>query len=220
MDKKIKYIGVLLVVVLIVLEQVLNLDSFVKQGFKIVLLVFVPFILLYKVRKTTFTEEYQLKSVSFDELKVPLAVGVFIYVGTLVGYLILRSLIDPNLVVDGLKENGITAGNIVLACLYLSFINSFLEEFFFRGFMFKEFSKITVTWGYIVSSAFFSVYHVLVMFTLFDWIMGVISIVGLFLVGLVLTYMNRTNKSIINSWIVHVFADLGVVTIGLYLFFR
>ena len=85
--------------------------------------------------------------------------------------------------------------------------------------MFNEFSNISKKWGYIVSSAFFSIYHVLVMFALFDWIMGVLSIVGLMIVGIVLALMNESNKSIINSWIVHIFADLGVVTIGIYLLY-
>lgn len=220
MNRKYQIISVLVVVILITLEQVLQLDSIVKQGFKIVLLVIVPLIVIYQMKKTTFGKEFNIENVTFKELKIPLIIGVTIYLLTLIGYVLFVPLIDPDLVVDGLNGSGITTKNIILASIYLSFINSFLEEFFFRGFMFNEFSKISNKWGYIVSSAFFSIYHVLVMFTLFDWIMGVISIIGLMVVGIILAYMNKTNKSIINSWIVHIFADLGVVTIGLYLFFR
>ena len=96
--------------------------------------------------------------------------------------------------------------------------DSFVEEFFFRGFVYQHFSKISTNLGYLVSSALFSIYHVLIMFTIFNWIMGVLAIIGLMIVGILLAYINKSNKSIINSWIVHIFADLGVVTIGLYLF--
>lgn len=220
MNRKYQIISVLVVVILIAFEQVLQLDSIVKQGFKIVLLVIIPIIVIYQMKKTTFGKEFNINNVTFKDLKIPLIIGVTIYLLTLIGYVLFMPLIDPDLVVDGLNGSGITTKNIILASIYLCFINSFLEEFFFRGFMFSEFSKISNKWGYIVSSAFFSIYHVLVMFTLFDWIMGVISIIGLMIVGMILAYMNQTNKSIINSWVVHIFADLGVVTIGLYLFFR
>ena len=131
--------------------------------------------------------------------------------------MIFRPIIDSDTVITGLEDMGIVMSNIVFAAIYLSFINSFIEEFFFRGFIYQHFSSINGTLGYIVSGALFSIYHVLVMFTIFNWIMGVLSIIGLMIVGIGLAYMNKSNKSIINSWIVHIFADLAVVTIALYL---
>lgn len=219
MNRKYQLISVFVVFVLIILEQVLQLDSIMKQGFKFVLLVIIPIVVIYKVKKTSFVKEFNIKDVRLHNLRMPFVVGGAIYLLTIIGYVLFQPIIDPDLIVEGLNGSGITTKNIILASIYLCFINSFLEEFFFRGFMFNEFSKISNKWGYLVSSVFFSIYHVLVMFTLFDWIMGVLSIIGLTIVGMILVYMNKTNKSIINSWIVHIFADLGVVTIGLYLFF-
>ena len=219
MTKTIRITGVVLALLLILFEQTLNLDAFIKQGFKIVLLVIIPLVIIYFCKKTTFKKEYNLENVTFKDLKKPLVAGILIYVLTIIGYIIFKPIIDTDTLVNGLAESGINAGNIIYTSLYLSFINSFMEEFFFRGFIYQHFSTISVKIGYVVSSALFSIYHVLVMFAIFDWMMGVLALIGLMIVGMILVYINNSNKSIINSWIVHLFADLGIVTIGIFLLF-
>ena len=217
MNKIIRIVGVVLIGGLILLEQTLNLNSFIKQGYKIVLLVFIPLLIIYLIKKTTFKKEYHFNNVKLHDLKKPLIVGISIYTLTIIGYIILKSIIDPETVINGLNNRGITAQNIIYTSMYLTFINSFIEEFFFRGFIYQYFSEVSNKVGYFVSSGLFSIYHILVMFAIFNWIMGVLAIIGLMIVGMILVYINKNNKSIVNSWIVHIFADLGVVTIGFYI---
>lgn len=218
MDRNIRIIGIISIIVLIILEQVLNMNSFVKQGYKMIFMVIIPLLVIYLYKKSNFKDEYNIKNVTLQDLKVPLYYGIGIFFLGIIGYLILKPIVDSNTLVGGLQERGITLQNIYLSVLYISFINSFIEEFFFRGFIFQHFKKINLATGYIVSSLLFSIYHVLVMFAIFNVIMGFLAMVGLTLVGLFLVYINRTNKSIINSWIVHIFADLGVCSIGIYWF--
>ena len=219
MNRIIRIIAIFLIGILIIFEQSLNLDSFVKQGYKFILLVIIPLLIIYLYKKTTFQKEYNLDKVKFQDLIKPLYFGIAIYALTIIGYILFKSIIDTETLINGFQNRGINLQNIVLASVYLCFINSFIEEFFFRGFVYQHFSKVSTNLGYLVSSALFSIYHVLIMFAIFNWIMGVLAIIGLMIVGILLAYINKSNKSIINSWIVHIFADLGVVTIGLYLFF-
>lgn len=219
MNRWIRIIGVLLIVILILFEQLLQLDSFMKQGYKLVLLVIVPLVVIYRFKRTTFTKEYHFNDLSWRDVKRPLYVGVVLYVLTIIGYIIFRPIIGTDTLVTGLEERGINADNIIFAGLYLSFINSFIEEFFFRGFLYQHFAMCSKTVGYFVSSALFSIYHVLVMFAIFDVLMGIVATLGLGLVGIGLVYINQSNKSIVNSWIVHIFADLAVISIGVFLVF-
>ena len=220
MKSNIRILGILLIGLLVFFEQAFSLNSFVKQGYKVVLLGLIPLLVIYLYKKSTVQIEFNLNKVKIQDLKIPFLVGTSIYVLTIIGYIIIKPIIDTETLINGLQDHGITMQNIVLASLYLSFINSFVEEFFFRGFIYKHFSDISNTLGYLVSSALFSIYHVLLMFAIFNWIMGVLAVIGLMIVGMVLVYINKSNRSIINSWIVHIFADLGVITIGLYLFLQ
>lgn len=219
MQKITRVLSISVIVILIVLERVLEMNSFVKQGYKIVFLVVIPLLIVYLIQKTSFTEEYNFKNVKWGDLKFPLYVGLFIFFLAIVGYFILKPIVPAETLVGGLQSLGITKENIIPSVLYISFINSFIEEFFFRGFLFYEFKGISLKAGYLVSSFLFSLYHVLVMFTIFNWIMGILAMIGLMVVGMTLVYVNRSNKSIINSWIVHIFADLGVCIIGIYWFY-
>jgi len=220
LKSNIRILGILLTGLLIFFEHTLNLNSFAKQGFKIVLLGLIPLLVIYFYKKSTIQIEYNLNKVKILDLKIPVLVGVIIYILTIIGYIIFKPIIDTETLINGLQDNGINLQNIVLASLYLCFINSFIEEFFFRGFLYQHFSEISNKLGYLVSSVLFSIYHVLLMFAIFNWTMGTLALFGLTIVGIVLVYINKSNRSIINSWIVHVFADLGIVTIGLYLFMQ
>ncbi len=218
MNRIYQIIGLSSIGILILLEQLLELNSFVKQGYKMIFLVAIPLLVIYFIKKSNFMEEYNIKNVKLQDLKIPFYAGIFIFFLGIFGYFILRPIVDTDTLVGGLLDRGITVDNIIWSVLYLSFINSFIEEFFFRGFIFNAFLKINRKTAYIVSSLLFSFYHVLVMFAIFNVLMGILALIGLTIVGLALAYINRTNKSIINSWVVHIFADLGVCSIGIYWF--
>ena len=51
MNKVIRIIGVAVIVILIIFEQVLDLNSFVKQGYKVILLVLIPISIIYFYKK-------------------------------------------------------------------------------------------------------------------------------------------------------------------------
>ena len=67
-----------------------------------------------------------------------IALGVGIYVVILGGYFLVSPFFDFSQIAGALTTNaGVTKENFLYVSLYISFANSFLEEFFFRGFIFN-----------------------------------------------------------------------------------
>ena len=100
-----------------------------------------------------------------------LSIGVYFFI--IILFFLLRDYIDLDVIRNNLlaKEN-ITASNFVYVSLYISFVNSFLEELFFRGFMFLSLAKSgSRRFAYSISSLAFSLYHVAIISAWFNiWI--------------------------------------------------
>ena len=68
-----------------------------------------------------------------------IALGIGIYGVILGGYFLLSPFFDFSQIAGALTANaGVTKENFLYVSLYISFANSFLEEFFFRGFLFAN----------------------------------------------------------------------------------
>ena len=132
----------------------------------------------------------------------------------------LKDIFDFSSVTTSLTNNiGVTGKNFIFVSLYISFVNSLLEEFFFRGFAFITLKRITGRkFAYIFSASVFSVYHIAMMIGWFSPVAFLIVMVALFLGGLIFNYLNERNRNIINSWVVHLMANLAINTVGLMMF--
>ena len=151
-------------------------------------------------------------------LALLLGLGVFVVI--LSAYFLLGNYIDLN----GIKESlttgiGVTADNFVYVAIYISFVNSLLEEFFFRGYAFlilKEESGRK--FAYIFSSGMFALYHVGMTSGWFNILIYILSMFGLFVGGCIFNYLNEKCENIYPSWLVHMCANFGINTIGFILF--
>ena len=73
-----------------------------------------------------------------------IALGLGIYGIILGAYFIVRPFYDFSKIADALTSNaGVTKENFLYISLYISFVNSFLEEFFFRGFVFTNLKNLS-----------------------------------------------------------------------------
>lgn len=114
---------------------------------------------------------------------------------------------------------GITAGNFLYVSLYISLVNSFLEEFFFRGYGFITLKKYTGRkFAYIFSSSIFAVYHVGMLLGMFHIGVLFLLLLGLMIGGCIFNCLNERNDTIYPSWFVHMFANFGINTVGFILF--
>ena len=102
--------------------------------------------------------------------------------------------------------------------LYISIVNSFLEEFFFRGFSYTLLKSRGRAFAYTICSIVFALYHVAMMIGWYDWWVFSLAIVALFGAGIIFHLLNERTGTIYTSWIVHMCSNLGINTVGLLLF--
>ena len=143
-----------------------------------------------------------------------LALGAL--VGILGGYALLAPWLDLSAIPGNLAaKEGITAATFPLAALYISFVNSLLEEFFFRGFAFltlRKTGKPALAWGF--SALAFALYHVCIMGSWFHPVLFLLLTAALAAAGLLFNWLDRRG-SLWPAWLVHMAANLATNTIGM-----
>lgn len=154
------------------------------------------------------------------EIIIALLAGLAVFLFILGAYLIIGRFFDFSNVTSSLSENiGVDKENFILVAIYISFINSLLEEFFFRGFAFLKLKEVsTRKFAYIFSALAFALYHVAMMIGWFDISLFILTIGGLFIGGLIFNYFNEKYKNIYVSWLIHMFANFAINYIGFMLF--
>ena len=143
-----------------------------------------------------------------------LALGVY---GVILGaYFLLRSFIDFSAIAGSLTENaGVNQDNFLYVSLYISFVNSLLEEFFFRGYLFAGLKQSRGrVFAYGFSSIAFALYHVAMMTGWFSLPLMLLALAGLAAGGMIFNYLNERLGCIYLSWLVHMFANFAINTIG------
>lgn len=204
-------------IIMAFVDGVLMAGYFFKSAIKLVLFLGIP--LIYGA----FDKTLALKGLfKLDKrgMAIALIPAIGIYAIIFGGYLILKDVFDFTMITGALTENiGVTGKNFVFVSLYISFINSLLEEFFFRGFAFLTLKKITSgRFAYIFSAGAFALYHVAMMRGWFEIPVFIIIMVGLFAGGMIFNYLNDKSKTIYPSWLVHMFANFAINTVGFILF--
>ncbi len=110
---------------------------------------------------------------------------------------------------------------LLAASIYTIVVNAFIEEVFFRGFIFRGLSLVgSKKMGYILSALIFATYHIAIVLTWFSLTLLILVMCGLFVGGLIFAYVEDRTESILGSWIIHavvdaVFIGLGLMVIGI-----
>ena len=188
----------------------------IKSGIKIVLFGVAPLIILLKYSFTNFTGMFQLK---WGSIWPSALLGIGVYIVIVGGYLVLKEYIDFSNITTSLNDSvGVNASNFIFVALYISIVNSFLEEFFFRGFGYSLLKVRGKIFAYSICSILFAFYHVAMMIGWYDWWVFCLAIIALFGAGIVFHLLNERSGTIYTSWIVHMCSNLGINTVGLLLF--
>ena len=204
--------------VMALVDGVFKANYFIKSIIKMVLFFARPAVYSFFDKDIRIKELFVLER---SGIKSALILGVLIYVVIFAGYLLLKDVFDFSAITGALTGNiGVTRDNFFLVALYISFVNSLLEEFFFRGFAFLALKKVAGSRkAHIFSAAAFALYHIAIMTGWFSAGMFVITITGLFAGGLVLNYLNAKSGNIYTSGFVHMFANFAINTVG-FMHFR
>ena len=198
-------------------ETVLQPVYPVKSGLKILIFLGCSALYILITRDRTPLTVFRRPHSAALRLAGLLAAGTLAII--LGGYALLSPWLDLSAITGNLgTKEGITAATFPLAALYISFGNSLLEEFFFRGFAFLTLKKAGFgLFAWFFSALSFALYHVCIMGSWFHPVLFLLLTAGLALSGLLFNWLDR-NGSIWPSWLVHMAANLAINTIGLSLF--
>ncbi|MCP8617355.1 CPBP family intramembrane glutamic endopeptidase [Salirhabdus salicampi] len=208
-------------VTLFIVEQVIDFPYGLKTLCKIGLFLMIPVLYIRFVIKQPVRTFLNLRSFTWVRLKSGFFLGLLSIGIIYITYILLNDFINERSIIYDLENRlGINAKEFIFIGIYITLGNSFLEEFYFRGFIFLRIYQMKhKLLAYVYSALLFSLYHIAIFATWFNvWIMC-IAVFGLFIVGLLFNWLNTRAKNFFNSWILHICADVAVVTIGFYLYY-
>jgi len=199
------------------------LDAVIQPGYIIKSLVKIPLFLILPLIYCKVYKDRDLRKVLVPSRKGfvrALGVGALIFAIIISAYMLLKDVFDFTNVTTALTGDiGVTKDNFIWVAIHISFVNSFLEEFFFRGFSFMVLKgKVSRGFAYLFSSLAFALYHIAMMIGWFDWYVIALAICGLVVGGMLFNYFNEKNGNIYMSWMIHIFANFAINTIGFMLF--
>ena len=214
------HIPILVIIACIVMGIV---DAVIQPGYAIKSAIKIIMFLLIPIVYGLFLKEFNIKNLMKPDKKglcIALCLGFLIYGVVLGAYWIFKDVFDFSALTGSLNETtGVNKSNFIWVAIYISFVNSLLEEFFFRGFSFITLKKLTSRrFAYVFSSMAFALYHIAMMIGWFGLPVILISLVGLFIGGMIFNRFDEKSENIYLSWLIHMFANFATNTIGFILF--
>jgi len=212
-DKYIVIFSVLFIIALYIVDQILQMSYFYKVMFKLCMIA-----ISYLVGKNFFNMSFDfLRFKNIRSYKKGIMLSFLTFTIIFVGFFIVNNFMDLNVLKsEFINKYKLTGYKFFIASFYLVIINSFLEEYFFRGFIFLNYENKKT--GNILSSIMFSIYHISNFQNWFDnKLFLIIPIISLVIAGMIFNYLVSINDDIYNSYIPHMFADLSIVIIGYFI---
>ena len=194
------------------IETIIEPAYIVKSALKVVVFLLLPLVYAKITHTKLLDEFFKIDKRGMMKLFV---LGSFIYAVILGAYTLTKNFFDYASLVQSLSaDQKVNSGSFIGVALYISFCNSFLEEFFFRFVAFIRLSKYTARKiAYIFSSGMFAVYHIALIGMSFPPLMLLLALIGLAIGGLLFDYVDSKNENIYHSWVIHMFADFAIMTI-------
>lgn len=180
---------------------------------KIVLGILIPCILGYMNKEVVLKRFLKFKK---EGMKTSIILALITIAVVLIYFFATKNIINYSGMLDSVMKlsNG-SLTNLLLIDFHIIFINAFVEEFFFRGFVYHNLKNSK--WAISISSLLFAFYHTFMLFGWFEPIIGIASLLALVVVGCLFIKINKKSESIYPSWIIHVSANLALNIAGLIL---
>ncbi len=139
-----------------------------------------------------------------------------------IGFLITKRYIKYDEIIINLRNIVKSKMHFIYIGIYIALINSFLEEYLFRGILFIYLQEyINKKTAYIISSIFFAIYHISFIQSLANIKIIVFTIFSLCIVGYIFNIFNNIkeekNKNIYNSYIIHSLSNLSINLITFFM---
>ena len=101
--------------------------------------------------------------------------------------------------------------------VFYAMLHSFLEEYYWRWFLFGQLRRLTPAWAAVVlSSLAFTSHHVIVLAAYFGWRSPETAVFSLGVVvgGMVWAWIYHRSGSLLGPWLSHALADAALFTVG------
>ncbi len=124
-------------------------------------------------------------------------------------------LLDTELIAGKLDEQfSVSLSTVFLVAPFTIFVNSLLEEFFYRGFAFGLLMKRHRALGTLLPALVFTVHHILFMMPWLTAVPLAIATAGLFVLALVLQRLYERADSIVAPWLLHLLGDVAMMSVA------
>ena len=180
------------------IETIIEPAYIVKSALKVAVFLLLPLVYAKITHTKLLDEFFKIDKRGMMKLFV---LGSFIYAVILGAYTLTKNFFDYASLVQSLSaDQKVNSGSFIGVALYISFCNSFLEEFFFRFVAFIRLSKYTARKIAMIGMSF-------------PPLMLLLALIGLAIGGLLFDYVDSKNENIYHSWVIHMFADFAIMTI-------
>ena len=153
---------------------------------------------------------------------VAAGLGLAISAAIWLAYILLGSRwIDAEHVREMAEQNGIgTPLRYLALAAFWTCINSVLEEYVYRWFIFRKCEALLPGGLAVIASAFcFTFHHVLALKVQFDWNVTLLASLGVFLGGAIWSWLYLKYRSIWPGYLSHAMADIAVYIVGWQIIF-
>ncbi len=133
-------------------------------------------------------------------------------------YALADRLLDEAVIIEKIKERfHVRAENIFWVAPLTIFVNSFVEEFFYRGFAFGQLVRRNAWVGYLLPAATFTAQHLAFTYHWTGWAPIVMGVVALTTFALVLQWIYAACDTLVAAWVIHMFGDVAMMGIAVKL---
>lgn len=213
-NKSIILIAIVIIgcILMSIIELFIEPSYLVKSLSKIIIFFIIPVIIL-KIFKIDI-ECFSLVNNKKDIIK-SLLLGITSFLFIMVVYLIVKNIYSFSDIVKNIScDQHVSSSNFIYISLYISFGNSFVEEFLFRNIAFLKLSNyLAKKKAYLFSSILFGLYHIPMVGGALSKPLMVLALVGLIIGGLIMNRLDDKNNNIYNSWFFHMFVDFALMLI-------
>ena len=163
----------------------------------------------------------RLPALRGDGLGAGVATGLGMAASIVTAYLLFGHWIDADAMSGRLEAIGLeTPTKFLLGALYWCTVNSFLEEYVWRWFVFTRCERLMSRVVAIVAAGlFFMLHHTVALAFYFDWRVTMLASAGVFIGGATWSWIYLRWRNIYAAYVSHVLADLAVFGVGWYLVF-
>ncbi|WP_212391344.1 CPBP family intramembrane glutamic endopeptidase [Sporosarcina beigongshangi] len=177
-------------------------------------LFFIPLFSSIRNKQHKFNLKYQF---SRQSIVVGLISGVISLLAIFGAVTVLKDTVfDLTALRQLLMDWNFTGDNVIWLVLVLIFINPFLEELYWRNFMYKHLeNKVSIAKTVVITSFFYSLYHLVSLIFIFIFPFNFIAVIPVFIAGLLWGYFRYKLNSITAPILSHILADLGIMLVYL-----